>query len=240
MKVTGKRSEKILVEELSNIMRSLKYDSSRMEEMLARMRQGKKRTDDYIIVRGDLLIEEIPSTLARIEGNISALITLSPDSKSIPIYQKKLEEWRNEFENLKEQKSTISKIFSGVAATLPNQGNVSNIHSIEFDENNPQAITKSLLNLGERINSKMNFNDSINNPELNAMLTKFRSGLVLLKIIDIENKYINHFETQYQEWKKTIKRNRLILISILVIMGVIITVVAILGSSNENTILQQM
>ena len=104
MKVTGKRSEKILVEELSNIMRSLKYDSSRMEEMLARMRQGKKRTDDYIIVRGDLLIEEIPSTLARIEGNISALITLSPDSKSIPIYQKKLEEWRNEFENLKEQK----------------------------------------------------------------------------------------------------------------------------------------
>ena len=48
MKVTGKRSEKILVEELSKIMRDLSYYSSRIEELLARMRRGKKKTYDDI------------------------------------------------------------------------------------------------------------------------------------------------------------------------------------------------
>lgn len=113
MKVTGKRSEKILVEELSKIMRDLSYWSSRMEEMLARMRRGKKRTNDDIIVRGDLLIEEIPATLARIDGKISSLMVLSPDNKAIEIYQKKLDKWRTEFEELRNKQSNpiLSSIF---------------------------------------------------------------------------------------------------------------------------------
>lgn len=235
MKITSKGSEKILVEELTEIMRDLSYWSSRMEEMLARMRRGKKKTSDW---GSDLLIEDIPATLARIDGKISSLMVLSPDNEAIKIYQKKLDKWRAAFEELREQKSTISKMFSGIATTLPNPENVSKIHSIEFDENNPQAITKSLLSLCERIDSKMNFNDSINKPELGAMLTKFKNGLALLKLADTESKYINHFETKYQEWKKTIKRNRLILISVLGILGIIITLAAILGTSYEKSILQ--
>lgn len=106
-------SEKILVEELSKIMRDLSYWSSRMEEMLARMRRGKKRTNDDIIVRGDLLIEEIPATLARIDGKISSLMVLSPDNKAIEIYQKKLDKWRTEFEELRNKQSNpiLSSIF---------------------------------------------------------------------------------------------------------------------------------
>lgn len=113
MKITSKRSEKILVEELSKIMRDLSYWSSRMEEMLARMRRGKKRTNDDIIVRGDLLIEEIPATLARIDGKISSLMVLSPDNKAIEIYQKKLDKWRTEFEELRNKQSNpiLSSIF---------------------------------------------------------------------------------------------------------------------------------
>ena len=235
MKTTSKKSEKILVEEITKIMRDLSYWSSRMEEMLARMRRGKKKTRDW---GSDLLIEDIPATLARIDGKISSLMVLSPDNKAIEIYQKKLDKWQADFEELREQKSTISKMFSGIAATLPNPENVSKIHSIEFDRNNPQAITKSLLSLCERIDSKMNFNDSINNPELGAMLTKFKNGLALLKLADTESKDINHFETKYQEGKKTIKRNRVILISVLGILGIIITLAAILGTSYEKSILQ--
>lgn len=233
MKTTSKKSEKILVEEITEIMRDLSYWSSKMEEWLARMRRGKKKTGI-----GDLLIEEIPATLARIDGKISSLMVLSPDNKAIEIYQKKLDKWRTEFEELREQKSTVSKMFSEIATTLPNPENVSKIHSIEFEQNNPQAIPKSLLSLCERIDSKMNFNDSINNPELGAMLTKFKNGLALLKLADTESKYINHFETKYQEWKKTIKRNRFILISVLGILGIIITLAAILGTSYEKSILQ--
>lgn len=114
MKITSKKSEKILVEVLSKIMRDLSYWSSRMEEMLARMRRGKKRTNDDIIVRGDLLIEEIPATLARIDGKISSLMVLSPDNKAIEIYQKKLDKWRTEFEELRRNKQSnpiLSSIF---------------------------------------------------------------------------------------------------------------------------------
>ena len=84
-----------------------------MEEMLARMRRGKKRTNDDIIVRGDLLIEEIPATLARIDGKISSLMVLSPDNKAIEIYQKKLDKWRTEFEELRNKQSNpiLSSIF---------------------------------------------------------------------------------------------------------------------------------
>ena len=94
MKVTGKRSEKILVEELSKIMRDLSYYSSRIEELLARMRRGKKRTYDDIFGGGDLLIEAIPATLAKIDGKISSLMVLSPDNKAIENYQKKLGKWQ--------------------------------------------------------------------------------------------------------------------------------------------------
>jgi cell division protein FtsB len=233
METTSKKSEKILVEEITEIMRDLSFWSSKMEEWLARMRRGKKETGN-----GDLLIEKIPATLARMDGEISSLMVLSPDNKAIEIYQKKLDKWQAEFEELREQKSTISKMFSEIATTLPNPENVSKIHSIEFDQNNPQAITKSLLSLCERIDSKMNFNDSINNPKLGAMLAKFENGLALLKLADTESKYINHFETKYQEWKKTIKRNRFILISVLGILGIIITLAAILGTSYEKSILQ--
>lgn len=106
MKITSKKSEKILVEELSKIMRDLSYWSSKMEEWLARMRRGKKKTGS-----GDLLIEEIPATLARMDGKISSLMVLSPDNKAIEIYQKKLDKWQAEFEELKNKPSILSGIF---------------------------------------------------------------------------------------------------------------------------------
>lgn len=109
MKVTGKRSEKILVEELSKIMRDLSYWSSWTEEWLARMRQGKKKTRG-----GDLLVEEIPAALTRIEGKITSLIALSPDNKAIEIYQKKLDKWQAEFEELKSKQTKKPSILSGI------------------------------------------------------------------------------------------------------------------------------
>ena len=93
-------------EELSKIMRDLSYWSSKMEEWLARMRRGKKKTGS-----GDLLIEEIPATLARMDGKISSLMVLSPDNKAIEIYQKKLDKWQAEFEELKNKPSILSGIF---------------------------------------------------------------------------------------------------------------------------------
>lgn len=108
MKTTSKKSEKILVEEITKIMRDLSYWSSRMEEMLARMRRGKKKTRDW---GSDLLIEDIPATLARIDGKISSLMVLSPDNKAIEIYQKKLDKWQAEFEELKNKPSILSGIF---------------------------------------------------------------------------------------------------------------------------------
>lgn len=112
MKVTGKRSEKILVEELSKIMRDLSYYSSRIEELLARMRRGKKKTDDDIFGGGDLLIEAIPATLAKIDGKISSLMVLSPDNKAIEIYQKKLGKWQAEFDELRNKQTTQSSLSS--------------------------------------------------------------------------------------------------------------------------------
>ena len=114
MKVTGKRSEKILVEELSKIMRDLSYYSSRIEELLARMRRGKKKTYDDIFGGGDLLIEAIPATLAKIDGKISSLMVLSPDNKAIENYQKKLGKWQAEFDELRNKQtmqSSLSNIF---------------------------------------------------------------------------------------------------------------------------------
>ena len=114
MKVTGKRSEKILVEELSKIMRDLSYYSSRIEELLARMRRGKKKTYDDIFGGGDLLIETIPVTLAKIDGKISSLMVLSPDNKAIENYQKKLGKWQAEFDELRNKQTTqlsLSSIF---------------------------------------------------------------------------------------------------------------------------------
>lgn len=112
MKVTGKRSEKILVEELSKIMRDLSYYSSRIEELLARMRRGKKKTYDDIFGGGDLLIEAIPATLAKIDGKISSLMVLSPDNKAIEIYQKKLGKWQAEFDELRNKQTTQSSLSS--------------------------------------------------------------------------------------------------------------------------------
>jgi len=112
MKVTGKRSEKILVEELSKIMRDLSYYSSRIEESLARMRRGKKKTYDDIFGGGDLLIEAIPATLAKIDGKISSLMVLSPDNKAIEIYQKKLGKWQAEFDELRNKQTTQSSLSS--------------------------------------------------------------------------------------------------------------------------------
>ena len=109
MKITSKKSEKILVEELSKIMRDLSYWSSKMEEWLARMRHGKKKTGS-----GDLLIEEIPATLARMDGKISSLMVLSPDNKAIEIYQKKLDKWQAEFEELKSKQTNKPSILSGI------------------------------------------------------------------------------------------------------------------------------
>ena len=109
MKITSKKSEKILVEELSKIMRDLSYWSSKMEEWLARMRRGKKKTGS-----GDLLIEEIPATLARMDGKISSLMVLSPDNKAIEIYQKKLDKWQTEFEELKSKQTKKPSILSGI------------------------------------------------------------------------------------------------------------------------------
>ena len=62
-------------------MRDLSYYSSKIEESLARMRRGKKKTYDDIFGGGDLLIEAIPATLAKIDGKISSLMDLSPDNK---------------------------------------------------------------------------------------------------------------------------------------------------------------
>lgn len=107
MKITSKKSEKILVEELSKIMRDLSYWSSKMEEWLARMRRGKKKTGS-----GDLLIEEIPATLARMDGKISSLMVLSPDNKAIEIYQKKLGKWQAEFDELRNKQTTQSSLSS--------------------------------------------------------------------------------------------------------------------------------
>ena len=112
MKVTGKRSEKILVEELSKIMRDLSYYSSRIEELLERMRQGKKKTYDDIFGGGDLLIEAIPATLAKIDGKISSLMVLSPDNKAIENYQKKLGKWQAEFDELRNKQTTQSSLSS--------------------------------------------------------------------------------------------------------------------------------
>ena len=112
MKVTGKRSEKILVEELSKIMRDLSYYSSRIEELLARMRRGKKKTYDDIFGGGDLLIEAIPATLAKIDGKISSLMVLSPDNKAIENYQKKLGKWQAEFDELRNKQTTQSSLSS--------------------------------------------------------------------------------------------------------------------------------
>lgn len=112
MKVTGKRSEKILVEELSKIMRDLSYYSSRIEELLARMRRGKKKTDDDIFGGGALLIEAIPATLAKIDGKISSLMVLSPDNKAIENYQKKLGKWQAEFDELRNKQTTQSSLSS--------------------------------------------------------------------------------------------------------------------------------
>ena len=109
MKITSKKSEKILVEELSKIMRDLSYWSSKMEEWLVRMRRGKKKTGS-----GDLLIEEIPATLARMDGKISSLMVLSPDNKAIEIYQKKLDKWQAEFEELKSKQTKKPSILSGI------------------------------------------------------------------------------------------------------------------------------
>lgn len=112
MKVTGKRSEKILVEELSKIMRDLSYYSSRIEELLARMRRGKKKTYDDIFGGGALLIEAIPATLAKIDGKISSLMVLSPDNKAIENYQKKLGKWQAEFDELRNKQTTQSSLSS--------------------------------------------------------------------------------------------------------------------------------
>lgn len=112
MKITSKRSEKILVEELSKIMRDLSYYSSRIEELLARMRQGKKKTYDDIFGGGDLLIEAIPATLAKIDGKISSLMVLSPDNKAIENYQKKLGKWQAEFDELRNKQTTQSSLSS--------------------------------------------------------------------------------------------------------------------------------
>ena len=112
MKVTGKRSEKILVEELSKIMRDLSYYSSRIEELLAKMRRGKKKTYDDIFGGGDLLIEAIPATLAKIDGKISSLMVLSPDNKAIENYQKKLGKWQAEFDELRNKQTTQSSLSS--------------------------------------------------------------------------------------------------------------------------------
>ena len=208
MEITSKKSEKILVEEITEIISELSDYPSSIEENLTLLKQGRTKTKHT----KEPLVKAISTDLTEVETRIISLIALSPGNNAIEIYQKKLDKWRTEFEELRE--------------------------SNEFDQNDPQAITKSLLSLCEKIDSKMNFNDSINNPELGAMLTKFKNGLALLKLADTESKYINHFETKYQEWKKTIKRNRFILISVLGILGIIITLAAILGTSYEKSILQ--
>ena len=107
MKITSKKSEKILVEEITEIMRDLSYRSSETEEWLSRMRRGKKKTGS-----GDLLIEAIPATLAKIDGKISSLMVLSPDNKAIENYQKKLGKWQAEFDELRNKQTTQSSLSS--------------------------------------------------------------------------------------------------------------------------------
>ena len=109
MKVTSKRSEKILVEEIAEIMKDLSFHSSIMEEWLAKMRRGKKKTSI-----GRLFVDEIPARLAIIEGKISSLLALSPDNKAIEIYQKKLDKWQAEFEELRNKQAKKPSILGSL------------------------------------------------------------------------------------------------------------------------------
>lgn len=76
------------------------------------MRRGKKKTYDDIFGSGDLLIEAIPATLAKIDGKISSLMVLSPDNKAIENYQKKLGKWQAEFDELRNKQTTQSSLSS--------------------------------------------------------------------------------------------------------------------------------
>lgn len=114
MKITSKKAEKILVEEISEIIEELSDYPSSIEGNLALLRQGKTKTK----YTKESLIEVIPTDLTEVETRITSLIALSPDNKAIEIYQKKLNKWRSEFEELRgkqvKKPSMLSSIFKKV------------------------------------------------------------------------------------------------------------------------------
>lgn len=110
MKVTGKRSEKILVEEISEIISELSDYPSSIEENLTLLKQGKTKTK----YTKEPLVKVISTDLTEVETRIISLIALSPDNKAIEIYQKKLDKWHAEFEELKSKQTKKPSILSGI------------------------------------------------------------------------------------------------------------------------------
>ena len=86
MKITSKKSEKILVEEITEIISELSDYPSSIEENLTLLKQGKTKTK----YTKEPLVKVISTDLTEVETRIISLIALSPDNKAIEIYQKKL------------------------------------------------------------------------------------------------------------------------------------------------------
>lgn len=197
MKITSKKAETLLVEEISEIITELSDYPSSIEENLALLRQGKNKTKYK-----KSLVEVISTDLTEVETRITSLIALSPDNKAIEIYQKKLDKWQTEFEELRSKQikkpSMLSSIFSESEEEIENKRDLKKIKSIEFDDNDPNQIAKTLLKLVEEIDYYINEDED---EKVKKLISKFNSGIAILKTISADNKYMHLFDEKQLEWK---------------------------------------
>ena len=215
MEITGKRAQKIHLQELTECVNDLKRDALCIEDNFSLIRRGK-RNNKYSKVP---LREEIRTAIIETETDLAKLKTLDKDNESIEYYESKIEEWKAQLQKV-EQKVNVGSTLNRTVNWFNNIGKeeeeeekaaIEKIHAIELDDNDPKKLIKVLINLSTKIDAKAG-RDS-DDDQYAALKAKFDNGVMLLRSIDPTNAMLPSFEAKQKEWADKKKKEILIWIA---------------------------
>lgn len=230
--ITGKKAQEIREKRISEQesavierMESLQSYSKWIENSFSKIKELKrtKRKKNEFGKNIHSLSEEILQNISEIENTLVELKALDNDKASVvePHYQQKISIWKsqlNEVDISTEKENTGSSFFgtkkneTSKIIQLPDK----NIN-ISLQNNDIEGLKSKLIELGSIIDSNIKWFCS-GNKKIKSALSKFQSGLVMLKSKNPQEPMITHFETKQDEWNTKVKRAKLSKIVIIVII----------------------
>lgn len=230
--ITGKKAQEIrekriseqenaVIERMESLQNYSKWVENKFSEIKELKRSKRKKKEYGKSIHS--LSEEILQNISEIENTLIELKALDNDKALVvePHYQQKISIWKsqlNEIDVLTEMENTggsflgTKKKETSKITQLPDEK-----INISLQNNDIEELKSKLIELGSIIDSNIKWFCS-GNKKIKSALSKFQSGLVMLKSKDPQEPMITHFETKQDEWNIKVKRAKLSKIAIIVII----------------------